>query len=59
MSNTNLPRISTRKPGGHWVILIASVLTLGAVLSLGALFRRGSSFSEVRGDAAAKASARR
>jgi hypothetical protein len=38
MSNTNLPRISTRKPmllsGGRWAILIALVVALGAVLSL-------------------------
>jgi hypothetical protein len=63
MSNTNLPRISPRKPallsGAHWAILIASVLALGAVLSRGALSRRASPGGESRGDVAAKASARR
>jgi hypothetical protein len=58
MSNTDLPRISARKSGGHWLILIVSVLVLGAALRLGALSRRASA-GEVRGKIAPKASAPR
>jgi len=35
MSNTNLPRVPTREPSvfspGHWLILIAAVLTIFGV----------------------------